>query len=89
VPTTVAYQPTPQAAFTFQATLDGSPYNIVVPWNVAGARLYIQVFDANGNLLLTQPLVGSTASYGISLVAPLFASTLYFYDDTQTFVISP
>lgn len=46
--------------FQFQATLDGNPYNIAIKWNAASQSWYLQVTDLSGNLVVTQPLIGSS-----------------------------
>ena len=53
------FQPTLQAAFQFQPTLDGQTYNVIVTWNLFGQRYYINVYSLDGTLVLCVPLVGS------------------------------
>lgn len=53
------FEPSPQAPFQFQPTLDGQQYSVVVPWNVTGQRYYLNVFDLAGNRIVTIPLIGS------------------------------
>jgi len=44
---------------TIQVTLDGSPYKLVVTWNVSAQRYYINLYDMDGNWIITTPLIGS------------------------------
>lgn len=89
VGTTTAFAPNTQTTFQFQATLDGTVYNVVVTWNVTGQRWYVNVYGASNTLILALPLIGSPPDYPISITAGYFASTLVFYEATQTFVVSP
>lgn len=77
--------------FQFQATLDGALYNVVITWNVYRQDWYFNVYDQSNILIVTSPLVGSPPSpAGINLVAGYFTvSTMYFYEASQTFVVTP
>lgn len=87
--TTVAFTPSAIAPFQFQAAFDGATYNVIVTWNVYRAGWYINVYAANGTLIVIRALVGSAPAYPLSLVAGYFTSTLIFLPATQQFVISP
>lgn len=89
--TTTQFTPIPTSSppFQFQATLDGNQYNIATLWNVFGQRWYIQVTDQTGVLVVNKPLIGSDPTYLVSMVAGYFTSTLAYYPNTQTFVVSP
>lgn len=75
--------------FQFQATLDGSAYNCTVTWNVDAQRWYLNVFDGTGTRVLTRAVVGSPPGKPLSLVWGYFTSTLVFWQDQQTFEVSP
>lgn len=87
--TSTVFTPNTQTTFQFQATLDGGAYNVEVTWNVTGQRWYVNVYGAANALVLSLPLIGSPPGYPISLTAGYFASTLVFYQATQTFVVTP
>lgn len=55
----VTFQPSSQAPFQFNATLDGQPYVVVVKWNLFGQRYYIQVQKTDGTPVINLPLIGS------------------------------
>ena len=88
--TTIAFTPSADAPFVFQATLDGDPYSCVVIWNVAAQRYYITILDSSNNTTVCRALVGSEAGNPINLVYSYFTvSTLVFYAVTETFEILP
>lgn len=87
--TFVAFAPTPQAPFEFQATLDGSVYTVVVTWNIFGRRYYVNVYALDQTLIVALPMIGSPDDYDISLVAGYFASTLVFRQANAQFEINP
>lgn len=88
--TYVQFNPSPTAAFTFQATLDGQTYLMSVPWNIAGQRWYLTCASSNGTLVFHIALTGSPAGGDINLVSAWFeVSTLVFRADTQQFEITP
>lgn len=57
--TFINFVPSTVAPFSFQATLDGDQYNVVVTWNVFGQRFYVNVYAADGTLVVCRALVGS------------------------------
>lgn len=59
------FLPSTNSAFSFQPTLDGQTYTIVVMWNVFGQRYYVQCYTLVGALVFSLPLIGS--SNGITL----------------------
>lgn len=91
--TYVTFQPNTQAPFQFQATLDNNVYNVNVTWNLFGQRYYINVYDLSNNLIVSTPMIGSAPDnefyQDISLVAPLFTSTLVYRTENNQFEISP
>lgn len=87
--TTYTFTPSSTSLFSFQPTLDGKAYNIVVSWNLFGQRYYLNCYDLSGNLVFCLPLIGSPVTYPISITAGYFASTLVYYPGNQTFVVTP
>lgn len=77
--TYVDFQPSPTAAFQFQATFDGDQYNVIVTWNIFGLRYYINVYDLAGNLILARSMVSSGS---------LLASTFSWANGIATVVTS-
>ncbi len=65
--TRTPFQPSSTAAFTFQATLDGEQYTVVVTYNLFGQRYYASVYDLSGNLISSRGLVSSTALISAAL----------------------
>ncbi len=61
------FTPTTNAAFSFQATLDDSSYNVVVTYNLVGQRYYVTIYDLSGNLVVARGLVSSTATNSATL----------------------
>ena len=85
--TTTTFTPSPNAPFIFQASLDGTAYNVTVLWNVFGQRWYVQVTDQNNTLVFFRPMVWSPPGTPISLTAGYFASTMTF--DGTAFTVLP
>lgn len=88
--TLVAFNPVPTANFQFNCTLDGGPYTVYVTWNLYSSRYYINVYDTGGNLIVTNPLVGSPDNFDINLIFGYFdTSTLVYRSSSNNFEISP
>jgi hypothetical protein len=88
--TKVPFNPRPDAAFQFSATLDGEPHTMLVPWNVFGQRWYLVCLGANGLVVFNVPVVGSPDEGNIDLVAGYFSvSQMFFRIYSQTFEIVP
>lgn len=86
----VPFVPSPRGPFSFAATLDGTDYQITVPWNVYGRRFYVQCIGPGNVPSFTLPLIGSPDSGDINIAAGYFiANTLVFRVSTQTFEIGP
>lgn len=69
VTTVTAFQPSSTAPFQFQPTLDGDVYNVVVTWNLFGARYYVSIYQLDGALVVTLPLIGSASGVNVSSLA--------------------
>jgi hypothetical protein len=107
--TTTLFQPstsTNAPPFQCQATLTGPTANVtstdtvftvVCTWNIYGQRWYVTIYDADNNMVVNRPLIGSPsiADVGvtvspINLVGGYFTgSQLVYYEDTQQFVVTP
>jgi hypothetical protein len=59
------FAPSPTQAFSFRPTLDGTVYNVTVPWSFFGQRYYVTCYTLGGNLVFSVPLIGSPASVDI------------------------
>jgi hypothetical protein len=59
MPEVIPFSPSNIAAPQFTATLDNNPYNIIVTWNVSSQRYFINVYDVDGNWIVTTPLVAT------------------------------
>src|SRR5215831_14631339 len=55
--TYIPFQPSNISAPTYMVTLDGNQYTMVVTWNVASQRYFINLYDVNGTLIFCVPLV--------------------------------
>lgn len=75
--------------FTFQATLDSQPYNVIVTWSIYGQRYYVNLYDTAGVRIFTMPLIGSPNDYDISMTAGYFTSKLIYRESSQQFEVTP
>lgn len=55
------FQPSSQAPFQFQPSLDGNPYTGIVTWSLFGQRWYLNLFNGAGDRIFTQAIPGSPA----------------------------
>ena len=63
------FAPNNSQAFRFQPTFDGQVYNVVVSWNLFGARYYVNIYDLSGTLIVCLPLVGSPAGHNLQTLS--------------------
>ena len=56
--------PTTQA-FSFRPVLDGTTYNVTVPWSLFGQRYYVTCQTLSGDLVFNVPLIGSPSGQDI------------------------
>jgi len=88
--TTILFNPSPLANFQFNPTLDGVTYVAICTWNIYGERYYINIYDNNGTLIVTNPIVASPDDFDINLVFGYFqSSTLVYRASSNNFEISP
>ena len=62
------FLPSNTAPFQFQPTLDGDVYTVVVTWNLFGRRYYANVYQLDGTLVVSLPVIGSAGGVGISSI---------------------
>jgi hypothetical protein len=62
------FTPSVNQNFQFPATFDNQLYNVVVTWNLFGARYYVNIYSVAGTLIVSRPLIGSTLGYVISSI---------------------
>lgn len=62
--TYVNFVPSTTGPFSFQATLDGTPYNVTITQNVYGQRYYVNVYDISNNLVVSRGMNSSTPKFG-------------------------
>lgn len=88
--TYIQFSPRPTTVSQYQVTLDGQQYNLLVPWSLYRKNWYIDLYDLQNNLVLSEGLVGSPDYYDIDLVWGYFeTSTLVFRESTGQFEVSP
>lgn len=90
--TTLPFTPNPNTVPPFSAvvTLDGNPYTLAVTWNVYRQDWYITLSDQSGNILVTQPLIGSPPDSNIYLAwGILQSSTLVYRVSSGNFEVTP
>lgn len=57
--TIIPFIPSNIIAPSFHADLDGDTYLVTVTWNISALRYYINIYDQNGNWIITTPLVST------------------------------
>ena len=83
------FTPTVNQNFSFQPTLDGQQYSVVVTWSLFGQRWIVNIYTLQGVLALQKPLRGSPLDYDINLVEGYFtASSLIYRVATNNFEVS-
>lgn len=81
------FNPSQSANFQFQASLDGSTYNVVCVWSAYGLRYYVNFYDLTGVLVLSRPLIASPDTANISLTAGYFDTTVVYRDSRAVFEV--
>jgi len=88
--TLINFDPTPFANFQFNVTLDDINYIAICTWNLYGERYYINIYNNNGTLIVTNPVIASPDDYDINLVYGYFiASKIVYRLSSNNFEISP
>jgi hypothetical protein len=83
----VPFTPSASTNFRFQATLDGTVYNVIVNWNLFGQRYYVNIYDLTNVRVLTIPLIGSPNFFNISMTAGYFTTMLLYRPGSGNFEI--
>ena len=77
--TIVNFDPNPFANFQFNPTLDGVDYIAICTWNLYGERYYLNIYNNNGTLIVTNPLIASPDDFDIDLVYGYFTTSKIVY----------
>lgn len=85
--TIIPFNPSLNANFQFQCTLDGAPYNVICTFNPYGQRYYITIYDLTGQQILSRPLIASPSFANVSLTLGYFETTMVFRESSQVFEI--
>lgn len=83
----IYFAPTTNANFQFNATLDGTVYNIVITYNFYGERYYVNIYNTTNVLVVCLALIGSPLDYNISLTAGYFTTQLIYREPNRQFEI--
>lgn len=75
--------------FSFQATLDGGAYSVIVTWSIYAQRYYVNIYNLSNVLVLSIPLIESPTEYDISMTAGYFTSKMIFRAGQNQFEITP
>lgn len=87
--TLVNFNPSTNANFQFNPTLDGITYVAICTFNLYGQRYYINIYDNYGNLIMVRPIIASPDNYDINIVKGFFTtSTMVFRASSQNFEIT-
>jgi hypothetical protein len=89
--TYITFSPSPTQPFQFSATLDGTTYNVIVTWNLAAQRWYLNIYNLNGTLFLAIARIGSPLGDEVVNMVKGYCevSTLIYRTPNNQFEISP
>lgn len=88
--TLTQFTPATNQNFSFQPTLDGQQYTVVVTWNLFGQRWIVNIYTLQGVLVMQKPLRGSPLDYDINIIQGYFTtSTMVYRVPTNAFEVSP
>jgi hypothetical protein len=59
------FTPSLTQVFSFRPALDGTTYNITIPWSLFGQRYYVTCRTLGGALVFSMPLIGSPAGVNV------------------------
>lgn len=84
------FAPSVSKNFTFQPTLDGQVYSVVVTWSLFGQRWLVNCYDLSGNLVFARPLRSSPNGTDINIAGGYFLTSTFVYrEQTRNFEITP
>ena len=88
--TLINFEPAPDSNFQFNPVLDGSTYVAICPYNNYSPRYYVNIFNNNGTLILSRPIIGSPDNYDINIIEGYFTtSKLIYRTSSRNFEITP
>lgn len=88
--TFIQFDPASTANFQFNPVLDGITYVAICTYNSYGQRYYFSIYDNNGALIVSRPIIASPPDYAINLVFGYFkTSTLVYRYNSRVFEITP
>lgn len=88
--TLTQFAPSVSRNFTFQPTLDGQVYSIIVTWSLFGQRWLVNCYDLSGDLVFARPLRSSPNNADINIAGGYFTvSTLIYREQTRNFEVTP
>jgi len=88
--TLTQFTPTVNQNFSFQPTLDGQQYTVLVNWSLFGRRWIVNIYNLQNALIVSKPLTGSPLDYDINLIEGYFTtSTMVYRVSTNNFEINP
>ncbi len=90
--TLVAFQPNPNSAPPFQATItmDGGSYSLTTLWNLYRGGYYVNIAAQDGTVEWMGALVGSPPAANIYMAPGVFqTSTILYRASTGNFEINP
>jgi hypothetical protein len=76
--TYIPFKPSNIQAPTYNVTLDNNPYILVVTWNVAAQRYYINIYSTDGTWIYTVPLTETAIGRPVESM---------YYDSNQQAII--
>lgn len=88
--TRTQFTPSVSQNFSFEPTLDGQVYNVVVTWSLFGQRWLVNCYDLSGTLIFARPLRSSPNNMDINIAGGYFTtSTLIYREATRNFEVTP
>lgn len=66
--TIIPFVPSNVITPSYPMTFDGSPYNVIVTWNVSAQRFYINIYDQLGNWIITTALVSTPPARAVDSI---------------------
>jgi hypothetical protein len=88
--TLVKFNPSANANFQFNPTLDGVDYIAVCTWNAYAPRYYISIYDTARTLIMIRPIIGSPDDYDINIIFGYFTTSKMVYRvSSNQFEITP
>ena len=83
----IPFNPSANANFRFQPTLDGVTYSAVCVWNVYSNRYYFGIYTTQGVALLFTPIIASPNNANINLSVGFFTTPIVFRASSNNFEI--